>query len=37
MGVGLWLTFETVSGQLAGFCGFLEIPPGMPSRNWYTP
>jgi RimJ/RimL family protein N-acetyltransferase len=25
-GVGVWLTRETVSGQIVGFCGFLEIP-----------
>ena len=25
-GVGLWLVSERVSGALAGFCGFLEIP-----------
>lgn len=25
-GVGLWLAHETASGELAGFCGFLEIP-----------
>jgi RimJ/RimL family protein N-acetyltransferase len=25
-GVGLWLVSEKVSGALAGFCGFLEIP-----------
>ena len=25
-GVGLWLAYEKESGELAGFCGFLEIP-----------
>lgn len=25
-GVGMWLAFESQSGELAGFCGFLEIP-----------
>lgn len=25
-GVGLWLAFDLASGELAGFCGFLEIP-----------
>jgi len=25
-GVGLWLAFDTASGELAGFCGFLVIP-----------
>jgi [ribosomal protein S5]-alanine N-acetyltransferase len=25
-GVGLWLAYERNSGELAGFCGFLEIP-----------
>src|SRR5262245_58837588 len=25
-GVGLWLAYEHKSGELAGFCGFLEMP-----------
>jgi ribosomal-protein-alanine N-acetyltransferase len=25
-GVGLWLAYEKTSGELAGFCGFLELP-----------
>ena len=25
-GVGLWLAYERTSGDLAGFCGFLDIP-----------
>jgi [ribosomal protein S5]-alanine N-acetyltransferase len=25
-GVGLWLAFDTASGALAGFCGFLVMP-----------
>jgi RimJ/RimL family protein N-acetyltransferase len=25
-GVGLWLAYEKSSGELAGFCGFLELP-----------
>jgi [ribosomal protein S5]-alanine N-acetyltransferase len=25
-GVGLWLAFDTASGKMAGFCGFLVIP-----------
>lgn len=24
-GVGLWLGYEKMSGELAGFCGFIEI------------
>jgi RimJ/RimL family protein N-acetyltransferase len=26
-GVGLWLAYESKSGELAGFCGFIELPP----------
>jgi ribosomal-protein-alanine N-acetyltransferase len=29
-GVGLWLAYERTSGELAGFCGFLEIPSMHP-------
>ena len=29
-GVGLWLVYETHGGELAGFCGFLEIPSVHP-------
>ena len=29
-GVGLWLAYETRSGELAGFCGFLDIPSMHP-------
>src|SRR5262245_11190471 len=29
-GVGLWLAYETRSGELAGFCGFLVIPSVHP-------
>ena len=26
-GVGLWLVNDQVSGELVGFCGFLQLPP----------
>lgn len=29
-GVGLWLAYERMSSELAGFCGFLEIPSMHP-------
>ena len=35
-GVGIWLAYETGTGELVGFCGFLEIPMVHPEPLVYA-